>query len=380
MPVHLRATQESGSAWDRRLAHNSDNSFDAVRLALATLVVLAHSILLPCKNYPCSYDPLYRFLGGHIDLGAAAVNGFFLLSGFLITRSWLLTNNTMQYFQKRVARLYPAFLLASLMSIAVGAFGADNAGAYLSEIKISRFMANVLSLQGFVGNAFQHNPVPFVNGTLWTIKYEFDCYILIAVLGISGFLSRATVTSILGLFGLAYVAQSFGYFNPPRWNHGIIALMLSSPEFWPRLFTYFFAGSAFYLWRATIPKSRALFCLAIIGLMAGFWLWVPSLALIVAGAYCMFTLALSTSAVFKFYGKRVDLSYGIYLYAFPIQQLIIAWSGQSISWLWLFILSISATSCIAFISWTLVEAPSLRWTWVTRRQDNSQLAAPGEIK
>ena len=217
-----------------------------------------------------------------------------------------------------------------------------------------------------LGGAFQNNPLQFlIDGTLWTIRYEFDCYILIAALGLLGLLNRIYVGLIFVFLSLTYFAQRAGYIGMPKWDYGPLAILFSSPVHWSRLFTYFFAGSAFYLWRDAIPKSWIIFTLALLTVVLGVRFGGAEPALIIAGTYCIFTLALSIAAVPRFRGTRVDLSYGIYLFGFPIQQLIIAWSSQSISPVWLFFASFLATSCVAYLSWNFIEAPCLRWVWPT---------------
>src|SRR5262249_40921020 len=134
---------------------------------------------------------------------------------------------------------------------------------------------------------------------------------------------------------------------------------------WPRFFTYFFAGSAFYLWRDAIPKSGLIAMAAIIAVALALRYGLAQYVMIFAGTYCVLYVALSIAAVSRIYGRRVDLSYGIYLFGFPIQQIIIARSAQSISPGWLFAFSLSATCFVAYLSWVLVEAPSLRRNWPT---------------
>ena len=89
------------ASWDDRL--DGENGFDLARLIFATLVVFEHSFYLPYNNYGA--EPLYILSGGQTDFGTLAVNGFFAISGFLITRSCLLTDNAARYFKKRRKKL-----------------------------------------------------------------------------------------------------------------------------------------------------------------------------------------------------------------------------------------------------------------------------------
>jgi peptidoglycan/LPS O-acetylase OafA/YrhL len=245
--------------------------------------------------------------------------------------------------------------------------GSDDPVAFLSGINIRATLARVFSLhQSGLGGAFQHNPMQFIiDGTLWSIRYEFDCYLLVAAFGLVGLLSRIPVGLLFLAFSFTYFAQRAGYIVMPNWDYGPLAILFSNPINWPRLFTYFFAGSAFYLWREAIPKSWIICSLALLTVVTGLRFGSAEPVLIISGTYFIFAVALSTAAVPRIRGRRIDLSYGIYLFGFPIQQLIIAWSSQSVTPVWLFLTSFLATCCVAYLSWMFIEAPCLRWVWPT---------------
>ena len=203
-------------------------------------------MLFRSNNYGA--EPLYILSGGQTDFGTLAVNGFFAISGFLITRSCLLTDNAARYFKKRLARIVPGFMLASLLGIFVfGPLGADDAAAFLGQINVRGTLVRVLSLhQSSLSETFQHNPMRgMLDGTLWTIKYEFDCYVCVAILWVFGLLRRGPVTALLIALTAGLALQRIGVFTPPAIDHGVPAILVSSPANWPRLFSFFFAGAAF---------------------------------------------------------------------------------------------------------------------------------------
>lgn len=346
--------------WDKKL--NGQNGFDVARLIFATLVVFEHSYYLPFNSYQA--EPLHIFSHGQTDFGSLAVNGFFAISGFLITRSCLLTDDALRYFEKRVARIVPGFLLASCLGLLVfGPLGADSVANYFAHVNWRATGVKILSLhQSGSGATLLHNPMKsMIDGTLWTIRYEFDCYILVAILWSLGLLRRGFVLALLFVLLLAFALQNLGIIALPVVNYGIPAIFISSPDHWPRLFGYFFAGSAFYLWRGAIPKSPALMALSIVVLLAAIRFGGAEAAMLTAGIYALFYAALSGGKSPRLFGRKVDLSYGIYLFGFPIQQLIIAASHQTIGPEMLFIVSLPLTCCIAYASWTLIENPSLQW-------------------
>jgi peptidoglycan/LPS O-acetylase OafA/YrhL len=348
--------------WDTRLKSHYDNSFDAIRFVLAAFVVFAHSYLLTSDNL--LDEPLYIFSKGQLNFGTVAVDFFFVVSGFLVTKSWIFTRSAKRYFEKRISRIIPGFILASSVSVIVGAFSSRNAIGFLSGIDVRSTLVRVLSLhQSGLRGAFPDNPSSLIDLTLWTIKYECDCYIIIAVLGLTGLLARAPVAVVFALSASSYLAQSGGHLEMPQWDYGVMAIFFSNPQNWPRLFTYFFAGASFYFWRALIPKSPILFGAALITVIVGLRYGAADLALVTGGSYCIFFVALSTASALRIQGARVDLSYGIYLFGFPIQQLIVMWSSQSVTPIWLFMMAFPATCCVAYVSWKFIESPSLRWDW-----------------
>jgi len=351
--------------WDTRLRKSSENGFDAARLVLATLVVFEHSYYLPFNSY--AHEPLFVWSRGQIDFGGVAVDFFFVLSGFLITRSWILTGSPVRYLRKRIARICPGFFLASLLTIMIAAASAESIAMFLSTLDIPGTIVRILSLHQPGVSAFPDNPMKgVIDGPLWTIRFEFDCYLIVAALGTLGLLGRPAVTALFVMFGASYVLQSNGYLPFHIIDQGPLAILISNPILWPRLFTYFLAGACFYLWRDLIPKSAAvaIACALAIGLTVAFG-WAE-LALVIAGTYLLFFVALSIVAVPRIRGRRLDLSYGIYLYGFPIQQIIIACSGQTITPIPLFAIALPVTCLVALLSWIFVERPALQWS-VNRR-------------
>jgi peptidoglycan/LPS O-acetylase OafA/YrhL len=352
-----------------RLSSSHSNNFDLVRLILATLVMFEHAYYLPF-NSPV-HEPLFQLSGGQLDFGALAVNFFFVVSGFLVTRSWLLSQDAGRYFKKRAARILPGFFTASAIGVIVAVLSAPDWFTFLAKINARAAVAKVISLHPSEYGAFPHNPMPGITmGTLWSIRYEFDCYVVVAALGLLGLLGRASTLLILVVSVAALIAQRFGYLEMPCLDHGALGLLLSNPTQWPRLLSFFFAGAAFYCWRDAIPRS--FFTLAVAVIMIAFAARYGGLEfiLIVAGSYCLFFFALS-APVMKL---PADISYGLYLFGFPTQQAIIA-LGLGFVPFWLFALSFPIACLVAFASWTFIESPFLRRS-KAKRQDAPRPAAP----
>ena len=353
------ALRRSSGAWSAGLSGKEDNSFDAIRLFLATLVVFEHSFFLVENGLDS--EPLYILTRGQFNSGAVAVCMFFAISGFLVTRSWLLTGNVRRYLLKRIARIVPGFLVATFVGcVLIAPLTATNPFSYFAGQKWPALVTQAFALrQVSVTGILDGNAVRLIHGTLWTIQIEFDCYLALALIGSLGLLKpqRAWAFYLLSIFVLA--AACTGWIRLPVLDHGFAALLISSPDQWPTLFPFFIAGSAFYIYRDYVPKWLPLFgasllLVAATSIWGGFY-W----ALLLGGTYAVIYLALSSSLEMKVFGRRTDLSYGVYLYGWPFGQLLLYVSHQSLAPLALFLLTMAVTLPVAYGSWLIVESPSL---------------------
>jgi peptidoglycan/LPS O-acetylase OafA/YrhL len=183
--------------------HNSNN-LDALRLLFASMVLLSHSIELVVGNR--ANEPL-TILFGTISLGELGVDAFFILSGFLITKSFDRDPRPLAFLIKRVVRIFPAFIVASLISVLlVGALGSANAAEYFTSLNLKQLVYNALTLNvPRVPPTFVGLPSELVNGSMWTVRFEFIGYLAILGLGILGAF-RTTVRT-----GCLFVASLFVY-------------------------------------------------------------------------------------------------------------------------------------------------------------------------
>jgi peptidoglycan/LPS O-acetylase OafA/YrhL len=342
------------------LARGRGNAFDLVRLLLAGLVVFEHSFFL--VDHSVARDPLNQLSGGQLNCGQLAVEMFFAVSGFLVTYSVMRSATIADYLARRVGRIFPGFLVACAVGVLlIGPLSSGNLSGYLhAQNWPSLLLGTVFLKQPALHGVFPHNPVAMVHGTLWTIQYEFDCYLILAALAVAGLLRRQWAPFTYAGIALAFVAAWPFAARIPTIDHGVLALLVSSPDRWLDLFPFFFAGSACYLFRSRIPKHRLL-CLGaaalwIISLFLGGAWW----ATLVCGTYVVLFTALSFRCEPRTRSGRVDLSYGIYLYGWPVQQLLLWLSGQALSPLLLFAAAAPLSAVAAFASWQWVEEPCLR--------------------
>jgi peptidoglycan/LPS O-acetylase OafA/YrhL len=341
-------------------AEGRRNNFDFMRCVLASLVVISHASILLDGNE--SREPLAWLSRGQMTFGALAVNGFFLLSGYLILQSWQATRDTGSYFLKRFLRIYPGFIVAVLFSVFVaGALGAADGHAYWRSFdgrQLFDLAKRVLTLR------LPHTPETFgrlhfqaVNGAIWTVRYEFACYVGVALLGLAGvYRRRWLVPGLAGLALAAYGAQNwFGWAISGR-DIPVIGV----PANWPRLATYFLVGMSCCLYRDRLRFEGRAALVSLTALAAS--LFVPGLAWFafpVFGAYCFFHFGFSPTVRLQRFARHGDFSYGIFLYGWPAAQLGLLWLGGGLQPVTLMGVSLAGAAALAFVSWHLVEQPCL---------------------
>jgi peptidoglycan/LPS O-acetylase OafA/YrhL len=365
----VSATPGAGATLEGLTRQGHDNNFDILRLFWAVAVLFSHCFALPHGDN--SHEPLARLTNGQTTFGSLAVDAFFVISGFLIAQSWLRSKGQADYLRKRVLRIYPGFLVAALFCVLIaGPLGAASKAAYLHGLPPARLLFSMATLNlPSVPSAFAH--LPFhgeLNGSLWTIRYEFWCYLLLAALGALGLLrQRGVIAGLFLLILLLHTAEEWFYPGIGQGNdlfkrgllHGIEIPLVGNLDRWPRLLAFFLAGTVCYLYRERIPRSPRLAVLSVL-LLALCVRWGLNAMLPLCGSYLLLYAAGSATHVGKALTQRADLSYGIYLYAFPVQQLLIQFLGVQINPFVLFLSATAITAALAWLSWKLVEQPVLR--------------------
>jgi len=328
------------------VAGNRTNHFDILRLVLAVLVVLSHCYDVTATG---AAEPLSAFTRNQLPFGAFAVHGFFLISGFLITASWEQGKGLADYLRKRVLRIHPGFLIACLVSaLVIAPLASGDPLGYLKQIDIPKFVGRALMLRTMeLPDAFPGNPHHGVNVPLWTIAYEFICYLMVAALGLIGLLRRRGAVGLMFVGSLALMATW------PADRPGALADLV-------RLTTYFLGGMCFHLFRDRIPWSRTWSIVAgaiLVGTLAlGKGLMVAQAT---CGAYLLFQLAFLPVRPLPI-ARQGDLSYGIYLYGWPVQQWVVHSMGPATSPLAVFATTLLPVAALAMMSWRFVERPFLR--------------------
>jgi peptidoglycan/LPS O-acetylase OafA/YrhL len=328
------------------LTHRSNN-IDAIRLLLSVGVLFSH-----CYRIAQGYEenePLLFLTGGQVSLGAAAVAAFFALSGYLIAGSWERSSSWRSFASRRIRRIYPGYLVAVFACIL----------AFPFNVRWTTLVRMGL-LQGVPQSpTLASNPFPgFVNLSLWTIPYEAWTYAGIAAMGVMGLLRRPRF--LVALLVLAIVNSTvFSYYQLAPNFRGLGSIIGWLPH-WARLLPPIMAGALLHAAPRLLTWNPVAVVLAVCGLVIGASVPMGMLvALPTCGVYLLFCLAFSKPWRWGLLTRHGDLSYGIYLYSFLIQQSIMHAIGHTIHPYQLFALSFPPTVAAAIASWFLVERPML---------------------
>lgn len=323
------------------------NNFDFLRFFAALLVIFSHSFALLFGKQ----DP-YVNLTGVMTFGTLAVIIFFVISGFLISKSWDSSENIMDYAKKRVLRIYPAIFIVIILTIFIlGPLVTTLTPIeYFSNPKTFLYLINIsiIYLYETLPGVFFDNPYTnSVNGSLWTLPIELECYILTALFGIIPFFKKRFSTFIIVLF---FIVLDF-YFR----EKGI------------SFFAYFFIGRLYYLYREKFILNKYLFIILALILLFSMSFKITYYLHFLILPYLIFY------SIYRFrflnnWGKYGDFSYGTYIYAFPVQQTLIYFFRNNLTIFSLFIFSSIITFIFAFLSWHVVEKNALKLKKIKIRQ------------
>ena len=291
-------------------------------------------------------------------LGGLGVSLFFAVSGFLIARSWHADPSLPRFLAKRALRLWPALAVVVLAAaLVIGPLATSlSTGAYFSN-GAGHYIATNLGLdpQSRLPGVFAANLIPDVTAPLWTLPVEAKAYVLLGLLGVAGVILRPlfVVAILVALWALLVRGYDF--------HSGFIGHWLDAPV-QVHMLMIFMGGALLYALRDRVRLDWRLGAVAALAVFAtphlptGFRAPVWPLAL----PYLAAVLAYRTPAALRALTKPGDLSYGIYLWGFPIQQALIALNGGGASPLALLLAAGPLTYVVALGSWRIVERPALR--------------------
>lgn len=333
-------------------AEGRDNNLNLIRVLAAFAVLVSHAWPIDLGTGPDGVDPL-KALVGH-SLGTMAVFVFFVISGFLITASFQRSRTHKRFVQARALRLLPG-LLVSLLLVAflMGPLVTTlPLRVYLLAPETWTFLIRNITLfepQYTLPGVFETNPYPTVEGSIWTLIHEALCYVMVFLAGRAGLLAdRRRMLIFLAFYSAGWLlTQATPFAFPGR------LLMLQS------LSLPFVLGMVGWIWRDRIVLS-------IWGVLGAGALWLglretaldfPALILFLG--YATAWLAYVPGGFIRHYNRLGDYSYGLYIYAFPIQGLV-AWAFGSVGPGLHILLATPPVLLLSVASWHLVEDPALR--------------------
>lgn len=328
------------------LESRKDN-FLLLRIFAAVMVIYGHSFVL--SPSPGANDLFLRHHWG-IYSGDIAVNIFFVVSGFMVSGSYLRRSNLLEFLKARVLRIVPALAVCLIVTAFVigPIFTNLPVAEYLRLHGVSayviqnlKFSPKVLyTLPGvFLANVYG----PSVNGSLWTLPAEFHMYLFVAIVGATGLLrNRAVLTALL--VGLVVA----GVFQP-----ALLPLYLM----WGRLAGYFAIGIAVQLFKEKIEISHAglLAAILVTYMCRDFGLYFGVFALALTYFCFWFGYCLRLPSIEKW----GDPSYGCYLWGWPLQQMVAAMFPHATPQL-SFLVCASLALALGYLSWHVVERQALR--------------------
>lgn len=333
-----------GATFDPRL-----NGLNALRLALALGVILRHSFTMLGEQ--AAWHP------AEVLMRSVFVDGFFAVSGYLIVRSWVSHPDWRRFVRARFLRILPGFWVC----LVVVAFVAAPLHALLTGVRVDGpFLADAAgyvwrnSLLWIVQEDIAGGPLGAApneaatwNGSLWTLAWEFACYLGVLTLGVTGLLVRRWVLPLAFLVSLAMLTLT----------------VVPAFDFWlvhhaARFATMFLAGALVHQHQDRIRAAGWLVGVAVVVVVVSAYL--PDYRAV--GALPLAYACIVGGALVKVPALRLknDLSYGTYIYAFPVEQLVVGLGGRALGVGLFFVASSVLTLPLAAASWFLVERPALR--------------------
>lgn len=325
------------------------NNFDLLRMLAAVCITLTHSYNLLALN---NDEPLMQLSGNRYDFSFIGLCIFFSISGYLIAKSACTSPSLLNYWWKRLLRIQPLLVLVCLLSIFVlgPLFTSLSAADYFSDTSTWTYLRNVFpatGIQFYLPGVFEKNIAEAgVNGSLWTLVIEERLYLMVSVLF---FLKPSKkwhfIVPLAGLNTLYFLSNYFAIDSIAYFKgvHIFYALV-------------FLNASAFYLLDIDFKKigSSLQMLLPVIAMAA-------CVAVYSLHHFCVFAapfLVISIAHIKGFTnraGAWGDFTYGIYIFSFPVQQVLISISGNQITPVALFGKTMAIVLPLAIISWHFFE-------------------------
>ena len=334
-------------------ANDRDNNFNLIRLLAAGAVLVSHAY--PICFGPGAPEPLDRILG--ISLGTLAVLTFFAISGYFISQSFHRRHSILDFAVARTLRIYPALLVVLILTVVLLGpfFTTSGLFAYVSNHETLLYVPKNLLLlrpQYELPGVFESNAYPAaINGSLWTLAYEVACYALVAIIGLLGLTRKFRGFAV---FLFVYIACYIAAFPILQSNLPHLTALRN----FHLLVQPFVVGMVLFQFRKQIPLSLPILVL----LGAASWLsygspWFQDL-FVLAWSYGTLYVGFVKYKPLLLYNKLGDYSYGIYIYAFPVEQVTSALYKHCTP-IVMIVIALPLTFLFATLSWHTIEERAL---------------------
>jgi peptidoglycan/LPS O-acetylase OafA/YrhL len=338
VPIELLGLERWRSIFgESNMSQKRNRQMDLLRISFAILVIFSHA-----QEIPEHKELLSRWTSGGLTSGGLAVIGFFLLSGYLIVRSWDTRPVPSVFLTHRILRIVPGYMVAAISSTVILGLVAPAAPGFFSHLGWKFFGSLAVLFAPVTPPVFPGFKYQGVNGSLWTISYEFFCYLSVLLWGITGLLKKRSLWAYATLLLLGVCLSRIGAV------HNLTFSLF-------RFTLAFFVGGCFYLYRERISFHPVIAILCALSIICMRFAAPSRLEPIVTlfGAYVLFYLVRIPIDLPEF----PDISYGVYLYGWPVEA---AWIYYMKTPPWITFLAGTAI-CIplALLSWNLIEKPAL---------------------
>ncbi|CAB3670721.1 hypothetical protein LMG1866_01040 [Achromobacter ruhlandii] len=358
------------------------NNFDALRLAAAFMVVYSHVLRIFALG-PC---PVLQW-SGYDDLATVGVITFFVISGFLVTRSLIASPTIGGYIVNRSVRIFPGLIVCMLWSaLILGPMVTSlPLASYLSHERTWLYLLNIFlfPLQTVLPGVFEGQPRPFtVNGSIWTLSIEFSAYLIaIALLFVRGrkwpyVLALAIIAAAYFLNGMATNDKTLWYAMQSINNNkeDYFFWLYFQPVNAARFIAFFFIGALFNwipLRFLRLDVAAILVVVYILTFKTSAYYPVHFIAL----PYIVMAIGVRHSRLADAIHRMGDISYGVYIYSTPLQQMAYYYLNGKVSPVAGAWISVAFSITAGLLSWYLVEKPALRLKrYSTRPEDPSRRA------
>jgi peptidoglycan/LPS O-acetylase OafA/YrhL len=343
------------------------NSIGFLRLLLALAVLYSHSYILGGFGQ----ESFLSWSRGTLILGTVGVQGFFVLSGALIATSWIRRASLGRFLWCRLLRLAPAlWVCLAFTAMVIGPIlYFTTPGTHVSYFSLTPspggyIVRNALNPRTQVSIAGLPSDTPWLgdlNGSLWTLFYEGACYLLIAALGVAGFLGKSRNFGALLLLFILALYSVWAFPGPLDWMPLHVGRLFDTPG---KVLTIYFIGGTLWALFPNITRSWGqMFWPGLItcALLIASWHWDIARWL---GPWFMPPSLFWLAAHLPFAGleRRVgDYSYGLYIYGYPVQQTLAHFGAPALGHTTYLIAGVLIAGGLGAISWHFIESPALRF-------------------